>query len=128
MRPCILESEYGQGPVFDSEWPPLCSGVALTFGRYLDSLIERAGWSKAEFARRVKASPQSVSNITNDIRTPPADDVADWADALGLRGVERQRFLDLAAIAHLPPAVRPQFEGILERLERIEKDRRQDSA
>lgn len=47
-----------------------------------------------------------------------------WAAALKLTEQEREHFLDLACIAHLPEEIRPRFEKILARIEAIEKQRK----
>jgi hypothetical protein len=43
-----------------------------------------------------------------------------WADALGLAGSHRQRFLDLAAIAHMPESVQSRYIAILDGFERAD--------
>jgi transcriptional regulator with XRE-family HTH domain len=79
------------------------------FGKCLMDAILRNGISQRSFAERVGAVGPHVSQIVNGLRTPPLDRVAVWADALGITGQERQRFLDLAAIAHLPAEAQPRF-------------------
>jgi transcriptional regulator with XRE-family HTH domain len=81
----------------------------LSFGALLESLLERRAFSTRSFARAVKSSKSSVSGITNGERTPPLDRLEKWCDVLGLRGTERQHFLDLAALAHLPREAQPRF-------------------
>lgn len=55
-----------------------------------------------------------LSKIVNGKVTPKMDRVVKWADALSLTGAERQRFIDLAAIAHLPTETQPRFARILD--------------
>jgi hypothetical protein len=42
-----------------------------------------------------------------------------WATALKLEGAERQYFLDLAALAHLPEEVQARFEKMVEHARRV---------
>jgi transcriptional regulator with XRE-family HTH domain len=81
----------------------------LSFGALLETLLERREFSTRSFARAVKSSKSSISGITNGERTPPLDRLDKWCDVLGLRGAERQQFLDLAALAHLPREAQPRF-------------------
>jgi transcriptional regulator with XRE-family HTH domain len=83
--------------------------VMLSFGSMLASLLERRAFSTRSFARAVKSSKSSISGITNGERTPPLDRLEKWCDVLGLRGADRQLFLDLAALAHLPHEAQPRF-------------------
>ncbi len=81
----------------------------LSFGSLLESFLERREFSTRSVARAVKSSKSSISGITNGDRTPPLDRLDKWCDVLGLRGAERQLFLDLAALAHLPHDALPRF-------------------
>jgi transcriptional regulator with XRE-family HTH domain len=81
----------------------------LSFGALLASLLDRREFSTRSFARAVKSSKSSISGITNGERTPPLDRLEKWCDVLALRGAERQHFLDLAALAHLPQEAQPRF-------------------
>jgi transcriptional regulator with XRE-family HTH domain len=80
-----------------------------TFGALLETLLARRQFSTRSFARAVKSSKSSISGIVNGDRTPPLDRLDKWCEMLGLRGAERQQFLDLAALAHLPHDARPRF-------------------
>lgn len=81
----------------------------------LARLIDRKFASRRAFARAAEpdngvATASLISNVILGKNYPPFPRVERWADALGLDGNERQEFLDLAACAHLPDEVRPQFE------------------
>ena len=80
-----------------------------SFGTMLGSLLTRRDFSTRSFARAVKSSKSSISGITNNERTPPLDRLERWADVLALRGAERQLFIDLGALAHLPQEAQPRF-------------------
>jgi len=79
-------------------------------------LVERHG-SLREFAARVGQSHTVFSQIRAGLRPAPLEHVPQWADALGLaEGTpERERFIDLAALTHLPPESRARFEKLLVR-------------
>jgi transcriptional regulator with XRE-family HTH domain len=66
------------------------------FGAYLESLLAACGLSGRSFARLVGVQPSFVSKVLRGSRPVPADGVEPWADALGLRGAERERFLEAA--------------------------------
>jgi hypothetical protein len=53
---------------------------------------------------------------------PLMDRVSLYAEALGLTGNERQRFVDLAAISHLPAEVQERFVGYLSTLQKADAD------
>jgi transcriptional regulator with XRE-family HTH domain len=93
-----------------------------TFGALLETLLARRQFSTRSFARAVKSSKSSISGITNGERTPPLDRLEKWCDALGLRGQERQQFLDLAALAHLPQEARPRFFAWYDEYHRLKAD------
>jgi transcriptional regulator with XRE-family HTH domain len=77
----------------------------------LGRLLEEQQFTVRSFGEAVKLSKSSVSGIVQGIRTPPLESLYSWCDTLKLEGPARRRFLDLAALAHLPDAVRPRFEA-----------------
>ena len=101
-------------------------GEQLTHDDRVDlvALIERKYGKQrgnlAAFARSVGITTGQITNVIKGRRTISTAAAVAWADALDLVGRERQRFLDLAAIAHLPEDVQPRFIKILDRLESIE--------
>lgn len=76
------------------------------FGVLLDELLAQRGLTQAAFARLVGKAPGVVQFIRTGRRTPPLDAIAGWADALRLRGGERERFLETARLEHCPPEIR----------------------
>lgn len=67
-----------------------------------------------------EASAQGyLSKVLKGKKPPPMHKVGLWADALGLAGAERNFFIELAAIAHVPADYQPRFEKLL----RAEYDR-----
>jgi transcriptional regulator with XRE-family HTH domain len=84
-----------------------------TFGELLRTLLARRNLSERSFAAVAKSSKSSISGIIMGSRTPPLAHTDAWCDVLGLRGQERQYFLDLAALAHLPQPARDRFQQLL---------------
>lgn len=52
---------------------------------YLAQRRQAAGLTQADLARRLHVTPGAVSFWESGTRTPPADRLADWAAALGIR-------------------------------------------
>jgi transcriptional regulator with XRE-family HTH domain len=71
------------------------------------------------FAEKVGISHSQLSLICSGKRTPSLDKVEDWATKLGLTGRDKSRFLNLAALAHLPPEVEGRFVKFLEEHEKL---------
>ncbi len=72
--------------------------------------------------KSVPAATAYLSQVLRDAKPkpPPMDSLAAWADALELYGDERQNFMDLAAVAHLPAEVQPRFVGMIRKLKAAE--------
>jgi len=84
------------------------------FGRFLRERWERIGISQAEFSRRIGKPAGWVQQIREGSKTPPLREMKNWGDAIDLNGPELQRFMDLAAVAHLPREAQPRFLELLE--------------
>jgi transcriptional regulator with XRE-family HTH domain len=105
------------------EFPELESrfwGMSESFGAHLEDLVKAKNLTLLAFAERVRKPKGTISRICGGTRTPNLDDAKKWADEFDLSGKSRQRFLDLAAIAHLPKEAQSRFHALLERLERLE--------
>lgn len=96
------------------------ASMAAEFGNLLGSLLDQGGMTRVDFAAKAGVSASFVSNLIAGDRTPPPDKIDGWADILGLRGRERDHFLDLAMLAHLPTELQPRWVNLLRRLERVE--------
>jgi transcriptional regulator with XRE-family HTH domain len=83
--------------------------MASAFGQFMKERWEKLGLHQAEFCRRVGKPAGWVQQIREGKKTPPLGEMTTWANVLELTGVERQRFFDLAAIAHLPADAQPRF-------------------
>lgn len=91
------------------------------FSTLLKTLISQRFSSQREFVRHTRIENEDsgqgyVSKVIKGQKPPPMDRLPAWADALELYGDERQRFMDLAAIAHLPAEVQPRFVALLRQL------------
>lgn len=99
--------------------------MAYDFISVLSGLIAKKYESRRAFSRvaettRDENSTQAmIAKVLNGTRPPPLHRMESWADALDLTGRERARFLDLAAIAHLPVEVQPRFLRIYEEHEQL---------
>lgn len=100
------------------------------FAQLLASLIKsvHAG-NKSAFLRAARDTTSGASSylgqVLRDKKPPPMERIERWADAVKLQGSERTRFLDLAAIAHMPDVVQSRFVGIIDKVALIEA--RQDA-
>jgi len=89
------------------------------FGELLRGLISAKYDSYLAFLRaaegpEVKEGAQGyVSRTISGDVPPPMHRIPAWADALDLEGDERQRFLDLAAIACMPADCQDRFVGYI---------------
>lgn len=97
------------------------SGVLPDFSLLMKRLISERFSSQREFVRHTNAENEDsgqayVSKVLKGKKPPPLDRLDSWANALELYGEERQNFMDLAAIAHLPAAVQPRFLALLRQL------------
>lgn len=86
--------------------------AVITFGQYLEALIAREGIAEKHWAARVDCSYPTLSGIIHDRRSPPPEKLEEWAETLELDGVERQVFMDLAALRHLPEEFRARFVSL----------------
>ena len=70
------------------------------FGEMLERCYRRRGWTQQEFAEeRLGTTSIQVSRIRRGLRPPHLEDMEKWANALDLSPEEREKFLDLAALA-----------------------------
>jgi transcriptional regulator with XRE-family HTH domain len=82
------------------------------FGQYVEQLLAARSLSLRSFAQRIGMSPGWVSRVKRLTIAPEHIEV--WADALELRGAERERFIVLAWLTHAPPFIR-EYVATLER-------------
>ena len=75
--------------------------------------MERAGLSARAFARLVGTVPPRLSEIKKGRRFAPLRRIEHWADVLGIKDKkERERFIDLAALTHVPERLQKLIVGL----------------
>jgi transcriptional regulator with XRE-family HTH domain len=90
-------------------------GDVPPFAELMSDHLRRAGLSRLAFARLVGRSDGNISNILSadpSRRTqyrPPLDEIPHWAEVLGLSPAERAQLIELAELAHTPPAIRARY-------------------
>lgn len=91
----------------------------------LESLARKHFGGIRGLARRLAPANEDTnashwSKVIRGKLPPPEGWWERWADALNLVGAPRQQFLDLAAIAHLPPGVQLRFLRMLDGFEKAD--------
>jgi transcriptional regulator with XRE-family HTH domain len=79
------------------------------FGAMVVARWQAKNIHQAEFCRRVGMPAGWVQQIREGRKTPPLERMEHWANVLDLHGEQRQLFLDLAAVMHLPETHRARF-------------------
>ena len=93
------------------------------FADFLGQAIKAAELNQSTFAARVGHPRAFINQILKGTRSPPLDRLNIWAKSLNLREEgEVKRFIDLAAIAHIPVEVRPRFETWYEEHQQLKAD------
>lgn len=92
----------------------------MSFQDELIRLRKSAGLTQHQMAAKSKIRRSLLSHLELGIRPPQVDCLTQLSDFFKLTGDERQRFLDLGFIAHLPVEARAYFEGITSRLDAAE--------
>ena len=93
----------------------------IEFPELLESLIQAKYGSRRLFI--AKAQPDAnqagalsyLSQVLTRKRPPPPEHVTPWADALNLKGTKRDDFLILAALEHIPVALRDRVRDVYEK-------------
>ena len=92
----------------------------MSFQEELVRLRKGAGLTQQEMAVKSRVKRSLLSHLELGIRPPQVDCLTQLADFFALTGAERQRFMDLGFIAHMPAVARDYFEGIASRLNAAE--------
>ncbi len=100
--------------------------MASAFGQFLKDRWEQLELHQAEFCRRIGKPAGWVQQIREGTKTPPLREMATWATVLELNDHERQYFLDLAAIAHLPFETQERFVQLVDDADRPRNGPRTD--
>jgi transcriptional regulator with XRE-family HTH domain len=91
------------------------------FGPFLQLALDRKMMSQREFAKRAHSSSASLSQIISGKRTPPLDQIDNWANILDLKGEDRVSFLELACLEHCPEPLRQEYLRMKGQILRLEQ-------
>lgn len=94
--------------------------MAMSFQDELIRLRKAAGLTQHQMAAKSKVKRSLLSHMELGIRPPQPDCLIQLADFFGLAGAERQRFIDLGFIAHMPEAARGYFQRLTLRVNAAE--------
>lgn len=73
------------------------------------------------FSKAVGHHNGVISRIRNGQRTPPLAAMEEWANVLGLKGAKKERFIELAEMAHAPERMVRRYLAMQERLRALEE-------
>lgn len=90
------------------------------FGELLYEKIKISGITIPEFAIKVGIPKSTLSKISDGKLAPNWAKAIECADRLRLTGHDRQRFLDMAAVAHMPIEAQARFSRVLDLLASVE--------
>jgi hypothetical protein len=79
--------------------------VQAAFGKILATAIRTAELTNRAFARQQGVHQPSLQQMIAGRRKPKAEDIEPWADALGLRGVDRAAFVRAGWLALTPAPI-----------------------
>lgn len=88
----------------------------MSFQNELIRLRKAAGLTQHELAVKSKVKRSLLSHLELGIRPPQVDCLTQLADFFRLTGADRQWFIDLGYIAHMPEPARAYFERITSKL------------
>ncbi len=91
-----------------------CCKAVTGFGNYLLALLSKSEQTQASLARAARTTQVRVSEVVKGKRAVPFGQMEAWADALGLKGSEREEFLDRVALSHAHERV----QRLVERLQK----------
>lgn len=82
------------------------------FGSLLARLLRERGISQRKYASLVGVHHTLINKVAGNLRQPAWSRADAWADALELRGPEREHFLDAMHLAAASPRVRAMVERL----------------
>lgn len=122
----MIHSNESSSPDFTLGKSSAYTGMGSLFGTLVKERLKSQKISQRAFATVAKMSQANLNKVLNGTHgapPPPTGAMLQlWAGALGLVGDERQRFMDLAALAHLPPEVRGKFEHWYDEHQKLRAD------
>ena len=82
------------------------TGAMEAFGEMLKRAMVEKSLTQRAFAEAVGISQSYVAQMLRGVGPFAADRIDGWADVLGLKGRERERFRILALLTHCPEEIR----------------------
>lgn len=89
-------------------------GMLTPFGTMLVAAYSALGMSQRDFSEAVGMSQPNISKMTRGdprVKGPPLDALDSWMDVLRISGVERDRFRQMAHLAHATDEVQKLVES-----------------
>jgi transcriptional regulator with XRE-family HTH domain len=71
----------------------------------MDNALQAQGLSARAFAALIDVQPAFLNKVMQGDRTVPLKRIEAWADALKLRGNDREQFLEAGFLTHTPPYI-----------------------
>jgi transcriptional regulator with XRE-family HTH domain len=100
----------------------------LSFGEALAMLVRRQGMTMADFAKKLKINPSTLSRMRTGTRQPNARQLTRWADALRLDADTRREFIDLALLEQTPAEIRERLAHTAEQTKHVQSQHQQLAA
>lgn len=97
----------------------------MDFPTLLRKHREKRGLTQQQLASRLGITRSGLGMIEQGERAPSLDSINDFTEALGLEGDEREEFVFLADVSHLPESARARVVGVhlLQQIEHARIDR-----
>lgn len=92
----------------------------MTFATYLKVARESAGLTQEELSEKSGIKRSFIGLLESDKRTPPLICLTQLAKALGMSRRSSRRLMELGALRHLKPSIRPILAAALDRLNAVE--------
>ncbi len=86
--------------------------MAADFLKQLNALVDQSGLKHKEIAAKVLLDQSYLTKILKGQKPLPGDRIEAFADALGLTGQARKRFLDEAHLAVAPDFLRQRLSDL----------------
>jgi len=90
----------------------------VTLGRIISDRLKALGLSRAAFARKVGVKPPMIFAVEKSKSPIPGARIEQWADALELKGKDREAFVDEAWLSRSPEHVRAMVEKLRKQIPR----------
>jgi hypothetical protein len=89
-------------------------GMPSLWCELFQSALKTSGLNIRKFATLVKSNKSTVSHYSSGRTAVPVEILDAWCDTLKIHGQDRRRFIDMAAMTHVPESVRERYEKWLD--------------